>query len=138
MRDIDRIVVHCSATSPGMDIGVAEIDAWHRDRGFAGIGYHFVIRRGGRVEDGRLVEQPGAHAKGYNKNSIGVCLAGGIDKLGNSENNFTKKQFDALRRVIGRLLAQYPGAELCGHRDLPNVHKDCPCFDVAKWWESEA
>ena len=63
---IRYLVVHCAATPPEMDIGAKEIDLWHRQRGWSGIGYHFVIRRDGRVEAGRPLDRPGAHAQGFN------------------------------------------------------------------------
>ena len=75
----DFIAVHCSATRPSMDVGVKEIDQWHRARGFSGgVGYHYVIRRDGTLEHGRAEAAVGAHVEGYNHNSVGVCLGGGV------------------------------------------------------------
>jgi hypothetical protein len=78
-RKIERIVVHTAATPEGRDIGAQEIDRWHRQRGWRMIGYHYVIRLDGTVEEGRDETIPGAHARGYNRTSIGICLIGGMD-----------------------------------------------------------
>src|SRR5690606_114532 len=78
-RFINLLVIHCAATTPLMDIGAKEIDVWHKQRGWSKIGYHFVIRRNGVIEKGRDISEVGAHVEGYNKNSIGICMVGGID-----------------------------------------------------------
>jgi N-acetyl-anhydromuramyl-L-alanine amidase AmpD len=128
------LVVHCSATKPSMDIGAKEIDRWHREKGWLGIGYHYVIRRDGTVEKGRPDSRSGAHAAGYNSISLGICLVGGLDEKGKPQQNFTEAQYDSLRDLLWELLGVFDRAEILGHRDLPNVNKDCPCFDVKAWW----
>ena len=115
---------------PTQDIGASEIDEWHRDRGWTQIGYHYVIRRSGEVENGRDESQIGAHAAGYNADSIGICLVGGIGSDGEPESNFTFHQYAALATMLTTLQHRYPNTAICGHRDLPGVKKDCPCFDV--------
>ncbi len=132
MRPIRTIIVHCSATPPDMDIGAETIDRWHRERGWSSIGYHYVIRRNGRVENGRDVKDPGAHARGHNEDSIGVCLIGGTDAhdRAKAEANFTLSQYRALEELIFTLRGLYGSLEVLGHRDLPGVKKACPCFDV--------
>lgn len=135
-RTTDLIVVHCAATKATMDIGAADIDIWHRQKGYNSIGYHFVIRRNGLVEAARDVETVGAHSKGFNSSSIGICLAGGIDAKGKPENNFTPEQFAALKDLLKSLKATYKGVKIVGHRDLPGVAKACPSFDVRAWLAS--
>lgn len=130
----DYIVVHCSATEPGLSIGAREIREWHKDLGWSDIGYHFVIRRNGTLEMGRAIEAQGAHVRGHNHNSVGVCLVGGVDEEGESEANYTKSQLTMLMLVIDGLKARYPKAKLIGHCDFPGVAKDCPCFDVREWY----
>ena len=78
MRKIDKVIIHCSATPEGKDYTVEDIDRWHRERGFDCIGYHYVIYRDGSVHKGRDVAKIGAHCKGQNANSIGVCYIGGM------------------------------------------------------------
>ncbi|MCH5347505.1 MAG: N-acetylmuramoyl-L-alanine amidase, partial [Muribaculaceae bacterium] len=78
MRKISKIIVHCSATPAGREVSVAEIDRWHRARGFNEIGYHYVIGLDGQVHRGRAVEKVGAHCSGQNAESIGVCYIGGV------------------------------------------------------------
>jgi len=137
-KETKYIAVHCAATPAGMDIGVKEIDRWHRQKGFLKIGYQFVIRRSGQLEIGRDEDEIGAHVQGYNAVSIGVCLVGGVDAddVSKAENNFTKEQFSTLRTLLERLQIQYPDAEVLGHRDFPDVAKACPSFDVRAWLKS--
>lgn len=119
-----------------MDVGVAEIDKWHRARGFSQIGYHYVIRRNGIVETGRDIdndgdidEEVGAHAAGHNSHSLGICMVGGIDEQGNADSNFTLKQWLALDSLLRQLLARYD-AKVIGHRDVDSG-KECPSFDAS-------
>jgi len=134
----ELIVIHCTATRPSMDVGRVEVDAWHRHRGFLGIGYHYLIRQNGLLEEGRDSEQVGAHARGFNATSISVAMVGGVTEkdVTISEDNFTDEQWVTLKALIERLTELYPDAEVLGHRDLPNVSKDCPAFDVKTWWAS--
>ena len=125
------IIIHCSATPPTLDIGKEEIDKWHRQRGWFGIGYHFVIRRNGTVEIGRPVMEVGAHAQGYNAVSVGVCLIGGVASSGHAQNNFTPQQWESLLHLLKRLKAHFPEAKIIGHNEVSN--KACPSFDVQKW-----
>lgn len=139
MRRIARIVVHCAATPPSADIGRKEIDRWHRTRGFLCIGYHYVIRRDGTVEEGRPEEQIGAHAEGFNKDSIAICLVGGVAAdCKTPEANFTPAQFASLKLRLSEFAKKYPQAEVLGHRDLPRVAKACPSFDVREWLKTGA
>lgn len=131
------IVIHCAATPPNMDVGALEIRSWHIRQGWADIGYHFVIRRDGAIESGRPLKEVGAHVKGYNSVSVGICLVGGADKAGpagKAQNNFTPQQWASLRYAVQKLLDQYPGCEVLGHRDFPGVTKACPSFDARAWW----
>ena len=145
-EDVRLIVIHCSATSPKQDIGLAEIDRWHRQRGMLRVGYHRIIRRDGTIENGRSLNEPGAHAAGFNRQSIGVCLVGGVDVRNKPEDNFTPEQWAALKTLCGSLVTMmFPKARIVGHRDLsPDMNGDgvvdfsewkkaCPSFDVAKW-----
>jgi N-acetylmuramoyl-L-alanine amidase len=134
--ETDFIAVHCSATPPTMDIGAAEIRRWHKAKGWMDIGYHFVIRRDGALEIGRDEAVHGAHVEGFNHNSVGICLIGGTDSAEKPEANFTAHQMAALFHLVARLQVKYPTAVLQGHRDFPNVKKDCPSFDVKQWWHS--
>lgn len=133
-KSTDFIIIHCSATPPEMDIGAAEIDRWHRARGWLGIGYHFVIRRNGAVELGRAPSRAGAHVNGYNDKSLGICLVGGSSKfnLKRAENNFTPLQWEALTELLIVTSELFPNAEVVGHRDL-DAGKICPSFDVKGW-----
>jgi len=124
-RKTDYIVVHCSATPSTSDIGVDEIDDWHKQRGWSGIGYHAVIRRDGEIEFGRHFDEVGAHVKGQNYRSVGVCMVGGVDTQGDAEDNFTEEQYESLVAILVTLERAYPFAEILGHRDLsPDLDGD--------------
>jgi N-acetylmuramoyl-L-alanine amidase len=140
-RTTNYIVIHCAATPPEMDIGLQEIRQWHVAKGWYDVGYHYIIRRDGSVENGRPHYAMGAHVKGYNQESLGICLVGGIKNLkengGNriSDNNFTISQMLTLPTLIEMVAALYPTAKVVGHRDLDNK-KDCPSFDVHQWLDA--
>lgn len=148
-KDIDAIVIHCSATREGQDVRAADIDKWHKERGFACIGYNYVIDLDGTVEMGRPLTRDGAHCntagtsgKSYNKHSIGICYVGGLDKYGRAKDTRTAAQKRALTALVYRLLAEYPITDVLGHRDAsPDRNgdgtvssnewiKECPCFSV--------
>lgn len=129
MRNITKIIVHCSATPEGRDYTVADIDRWHKQRGWQGIGYHYVVYRDGSVHPGRSVEQIGAHTSGHNANSIGVCYIGGLAADGKTpKDTRTPAQRAALRDLVEFLRAEYPNATIHGHREFAN--KACPSFDI--------
>lgn len=130
-----HFVLHCSATRPFMDVGVKEITQWHKARGWATIGYHYVIRRDGRVEKGRGRDEIGAHVANHNSNTLGICLVGGLaDKAPwPPQDNFTPAQWASLKTLVAELLKVYPKATILGHRDFPKVAKACPCFDAKTW-----
>jgi len=134
MRQVKYIVIHCAATPPSSDIGVKEIDAWHRKKGWAGCGYHHVIRRNGVVETGRPENKAGAHVLKFNHCSIGVCLIGGLNADRKAAPEYTDAQWASLEALIKDLHHRYPDAEILGHRDFPDVNKACPCFDAKEWW----
>ncbi len=131
MRRISLIVIHCSAVRPGQQSSSQDIDRWHRQRGWREIGYHFVIRRDGTEEPGRRLEQVGAHCKGHNRHSIGICYEGGLNDEGQGCDTRTPEQKKALRDLVLRLRKRFPKALIVGHHDL-DPRKACPCFDVVK------
>ena len=132
MRKISFIVIHCSAVRPDQSSSAAQIDTWHRQRGFhLGIGYHYVIRRNGEIEEGRPEYMVGAHCVNHNSHSIGVCYEGGLNIRGHPADTRTEEQRKAMRQLLEELHGRYPRALIVGHHDL-NPHKDCPCIkDVA-------
>lgn len=123
------IVVHCSCVRPYQTSSAAEIDKWHKEKGWKSIGYHFVCRRDGTIETGRPVEVMGAHCYPHNRHSIGVCYEGGLDARGKPYDTRTPQQKTALRALLKRLRRQFPKALIVGHRDLA-PDRDCPCFDA--------
>lgn len=132
-NNVKYIVVHCSDTPADMDIGAAEIREWHLNNGWIDIGYHYVIRRDGTLEPGREIFEPGAHVRGHNQESIGICLVGGAVRRGGKlepQDNFTRQQRDKVFDVVEALSVLYPKARVVGHCDL-DPGKTCPNFDVS-------
>lgn len=126
-RDVDMIVLHCSATPEGRDVSASDIRRWHvEERGFADIGYHFVVRLNGTVECGRSLDRAGAHCRGYNSRSIGVCYVGGADGSLKSKDTRTDCQRVALELLTERLQSRYPGISVKKHRELAATC--CPGF----------
>jgi len=129
MRKIDKIIIHCSATPEGKDFTVEDIDRWHRQRGFNGIGYHAVVYRNGSVAWGRPIPQVGAHCKGHNAHSIGICYIGGVAADGcTPKDTRTPEQKQSLRELVAELLERFPGATVHGHYEFAN--KACPSFKI--------
>ena len=128
MRTVTLIIIHCSAVKPDQMSSAAQIDTWHRQRGFhLGIGYHYVIRRDGSIEKGRPEWLIGAHCMNHNAHSIGICYEGGLDIRGRPADTRTKEQKIAMRQLLEELHERYPRAIILGHHDL-NRGKKCPCI----------
>lgn len=124
MRKIKRIIVHCSDTPTGRDNRVEDIHRWHQDKGWDAIGYHYVICIDGTLELGRPEWWVGSHAKGYNGDSLGVCLIGC--------GEYTEAQWDTLHTLIMSLTNEHVEAVVMGHSEVSD--KTCPNFDVNAWW----
>lgn len=134
VRLVTLVVIHCTFTPANMNVGVKEIDRWHRQEGWFGIGYHFVIRRDGTIEEGRPLDEVGAHAKGHNHNSIGIAMVGGKSAKGKPTNNFTVEQFEALNHLLHKLDDRLNKYDIKGHGDLSgHESRKCPCFDLDKF-----
>ena len=133
MREINLIVVHCSATRADRDFTENDLEVCHRHRGFNGAGYHFYIRKNGGIKNTRPLEKPGAHALGYNAHSIGICYEGGLDESGKTADTRTPEQKEQLRELLWKLHTLFPHALIVGHRDLPGVKKACPCFSCDEY-----
>lgn len=128
MRTISEIIVHCTATKPLAHINVNDVRRWHRERGFSDIGYHYLILVDGTIEVGRPLHIAGAHCKGHNAHSIGVCYVGGLNAKGKPADTRTPAQREAMRNLLTSLRSRFPEAIIHGHRDF--AAKACPCFDV--------
>jgi N-acetylmuramoyl-L-alanine amidase len=117
-----------------MDIDVEWVRTLHKNKGWRDVGYHYFIKRDGTVQAGRPVEMIGAHVKGWNSKSVGVCYAGGVaEDVKTPEDNRTDAQKIAMYELITELCERFHITKVCGHRDFPNVAKACPSFDVKEW-----
>jgi len=134
MRKINKIIVHCTATPEEREVTTEDLYKWHvKERGWRDIGYHFFIDICGEVHECRPVEQTGAHTKGHNWDSIGVCYAGGLDKDLKTKDTRTEEQKESLIDLLCQLKDTYGGI-VYGHRDFST--KDCPSFDAKTEYEN--
>ena len=134
-RNISLIVLHCSATRVNQNFTIEQLEACHKARGFQTVGYHYYITKDGTLYPGRPESQMGAHAKGFYAHSIGICYEGGLDANGKPADTRTLAQKVTMEELLHSLCLDYPDATILGHRDLPGVRKECPCFDTKKWLE---
>lgn len=150
-NDIDTIIVHCSATIQGKDIRLSDINEMHKKRRFAKqpfselhCGYHFIVYLDGTIIKGRDIREVGAHCKGFNTRSIGVCYVGGLDKNRKAKDTRTQKQKESIRKILVELCKQHTIVEICGHREKsPDINgdgkitkdewlKECPCYNASE------
>jgi len=138
LSNITTLIIHCAATPNGQNFDIHDIDQWHQERNFRRgaafvspneiklqhVGYHFVITLDGHVQTGRHIDETGAHARGYNNTSIGICLIG--------TDQFTEQQWLALKQQVQALQNTFPDINIIGHNQI-NTHKTCPGFDVPAW-----
>lgn len=136
MRSIKYIVIHCTATKPSATVEAIR-RFWEQERGWRNPGYHYLIGKGGVIHELLDEDDIANGAIGYNFQSIHVGYIGGLDSNGNPKDTRTKDIETSMHRLILKLSRKYPSAVILGHRDLPGVAKECPCFDVQKWLESK-
>ena len=136
MTNITHIVIHYSATARGQHITVADIDKWHKKRGWRGIGYHYVVYLDGSVHKGREENEIGAHVANQNTGKLGICYIGGteVGKPDVGLNTLTPEQEEGLIRLIQDLIVKHPSALVVGHRDLAATQ--CPGLDIIPWWRN--
>jgi N-acetylmuramoyl-L-alanine amidase len=130
MRQINEIIVHCTATKEGKNFKVDDINRWHKQRGWNMIGYHYVVYLDGTIHQGRNEDQIGAHCLKHNTNSIGVVYVGGLDANGKPKDTRTEAQKKGLRKLLTELKHKYPKATIHSHKDF--APKACPSFDATK------
>ena len=131
---IKFLVLHCSASRCNQDYSVEQLRRDHKARGFYDIGYHFYIRKDGTMTQHRMLLEVGAHARPYNRCSIGICYEGGLDEKGKPCNTITPQQFERIQELLAVLKKLFPKAKIVGHRDLPRTTpKECPGFDAGSW-----
>lgn len=127
-KNIKFLIVHCSDTANNENLTAKDIHKMHLGFGWDGIGYHKVICRSGEIQEGRPDFWKGAHVKGKNDISLGVCLIG--------RDKFTVEQFNSLTKVLKTWKSIYPNASIIGHCDVGDTNKTCPNFDVIAWSKS--
>lgn len=138
-RPFDSIIIHCTATKAGRTVHVADVRKWHQAQGWDDIGYHYLIALDGTIEVGRHIDVIGAHCRGHNHGSVGICYVGGLDQDGKPADTRTPAQKESLARLIWRLslIAVNNGwglPKVRGHRDYTKS-KACPCFDARQEYD---
>ena len=128
MRELNKIIIHCSATPESVDVKTRTIKKWHLAQGWSDIGYHYIIELNGDIQIGRTIEKRGAHCNGYNNKSIGICYVGGVDKNFKAKDTRTEKQKESLRNLLISIKKQNPNITIHGHNEFST--KSCPSFDV--------
>lgn len=131
--EVKFFIIHCSAVRPEQQSHAIDIDGWHRARGYRCIGYHFVIWRDGTIEQGRKLSESGAHCRGYNSKSIGICYEGGLDADGKPSDTRTEAQKYAFYTLLLELHSRFPSAVVRGHNQFSK--KACPCFDAQEAYD---
>ena len=132
-REIKLLVIHCSATRCNAPFSVEQLRQCHLQRGFTDIGYHFYITRNGELHHCRPVSEPGAHLRGFNRHSTGICYEGGLDEEGRPTDTRTQAQRLSLIDLLTILRLQYPQAQILGHYQLnAKINKACPVFNAQK------
>jgi N-acetylmuramoyl-L-alanine amidase len=127
---LKNAIIHCSATPEGRDVDIEDIRQWHLNRGWRDVGYHFVIKLDGTIQEGRALFTQGAHARGYNSPSnVGICYVGGLDKDKNPKDTRTEAQKDAMLDLLSDLKRENPEMYIMGHRDT-GAPRACPCFEA--------
>ena len=144
-REITEVVIHASDTQTNKNICSVEINEIHNQLGHDGIGYHYVIRRDGRLQRGRPPNKVGDHApvNNHNLRSLGVVLVGGINASTGASNSselrsaqsFTREQFTTLEKFLSVFYQRYPGGQVFGHNDI-DVEEFDPYFDVPDYVEA--
>ena len=132
MRNINKIIIHCTDSDDSLDIGFKEINSWHKARGWlssttkVSCGYHYIVKRNGLVDIGRLEKETGAHCYRQNKWSIGIVWVG--------RNHIDPKQYTTLKRLVRQLLDEYNlrPDDVYGHNEF-NYNKTCPNLDMNKF-----
>lgn len=131
MRPITEIIIHCTGTVPSDKTTVESVRAFHmKENGWKDIGYHYLIYVDGSIHQGRPIDQDGAHCKGHNKNTIGICYVGGKTVEGKLTDTRNVKQIAAIRQLVSSLKVCFPTIKkVSGHNQYST--KPCPCFNVA-------
>ena len=131
-EDVRFLVVHCSATCCNREFSAERLIETGEER-FGQPSYHYYVRRNGNIIPILPESVRGVHAVGYNRCSIAVCYEGGLDANGEAADTRTELQKHALYELLKQLRADYPQARIIGHRELPGVHKACPCYSMDEY-----
>lgn len=127
-RNVKKIIVHCADTKVNQSFDITDVDQWHKQRGFSMVGYHYYIKLDGTIQEGRNLEQVGAHCKGQNSDSIGICFEGGKNSDGSKWDSPLSAQLDSWHTLYQYLCLMFGNLPLKGHYEYSE--KSCPNFDI--------
>ena len=128
MRQVKKIILHCTATVEGQEFDITDVDRWHKKRGWKSVGYHYLIKQDGTLQVGRSLDEVVSHAKGENSDSIGIVYVGGLDANKEPKDTMTVYQELTLMELIFSLRTVFHWMPVHGHNEYSN--KACPSFDV--------
>lgn len=134
MRTIKYIVIHCTASTVNAKIEAIQM-YWRNTLKWKNNGYHYIINRDGTYQLLTPLDKISNGVKNHNKNSIHISYIGGINKEGKPIDNRTLQQKETILFLLRELKRKFPTAIIQGHRDFPNVKKDCPCFDAREEYQ---
>ncbi len=132
MRTIKYIVLHCTATPQTATIESIK-NHWKNVLHWKSPGYHYMIKPNGEIVNTLSIDKVSNGVAGYNTPSINISYIGGVNSQNKAVDNRTEAQKQSQIKLLKELKKQFPNAEILGHRDFPNVKKDCPSFDVKSW-----
>ena len=132
MRLIKYIAIHCTGGSQKQTIESIQ-KYWKEVKGWKDPGYHFIIKPDGEIVELLPIEKISNGVLGYNSKTINICYIGGVDEKNKAIDNRTDAQKKSMITLILQLKKEFPNAIIQGHRDFPDVKKDCPSFDVKTW-----
>jgi N-acetylmuramoyl-L-alanine amidase len=135
-------IMHVSATKMSQDFTFEDCKRYHISKGWSDIGYHFYIEKDGSIHKGRPLARNGAHVRGFNKGTIGICTEGGLNEQGAPSDTMNEMQRLSVEGLLLTLKEGNPKMKVAGHRDYsPDLNgngkiepfefsKACPCYDA--------
>lgn len=124
-RYVNKVFLHCSADDNPKNDDWRVMDAWHKARGWSGIGYHFFIKKDGTIQNGRSLEKTPAAQAGHNVGSIAICCHGLL------KEKFTQAQFDSVKALCYAINEAY-NKKVTFHGHCEVSAKTCPVYDYRK------
>lgn len=139
-KELEYIVIHCTATPPNLIVTREMIERWHlKERGWSKLGYSDMIHQDGSLEnltpfntdDDVQYSEMTWGVKGINRFSRHIVYVGGVDEDNKPRDTRTKAQKQSLLTYVRYMILRHPNVKIAGHNQFAN--KACPSFNVVKW-----